>query len=708
MTGMRPSPLPAPPSLREIAQELGSPALNRIVAGYGEHHASIRRVLFMLLVTAWTIFWARFAGPATARNTLPIEAARLLPWVPALLWIAIAWATAIRLQWIRSGDLVDALGSIANVVGIGVMLHAAWNISISMIAVLPFTTILVGGRLGRRAFYACMAATVLVVGIAAPSGYWVSRPAFIPFALLLLCGLPMTVNRLLSTLAELSRAAIASRDAQSRFLATMSHELRTPLNTVIHAAALIDASRLGKDDQDSLQALRTNADGLLHRVNEVLDVAAIAAGRLRIVDDTFHLQAVLQQVVDMMQAPAARKRIQLQIEPGQAAGLQLAGDPGRLEQALTNLVGNAIKFTPPGGTVELCLQVADGCVRYRVSDSGIGIPDEDKARIFEPFFQVSSGHARRQEGVGLGLHIVRSFCELSGGSVRVDDRPAGGSTFTLELPLRRAEPGDTPATEPETLDALDDHRHRIAPLRCLVVDDNAPNRTIVARLLSRAGHTVAFAESGDEAIAALDKGQAFDLMLLDMHMPNLSGLESLATLSKQPARTRPAVAMLSADSDPAAAERALALGARAYLTKPVIISQLLALLEQVAQGAATATVPQQYAESRTDERISVAMIRRLGSADDVTRYLALSHGELLRCRDTLDEVEYDADARHRLLHDLRNLFAAIDRPEGAVACRALEDAWERDADVDTHALRLRCEIDAALDYLEAQPEFATA
>lgn len=706
MAGMRPSHLPAPPSLRAIAQELGSPALNRIVAGYGEHDASIRRVLFMLLVTAWTIFWARFAGPATARNTLPIEAARLLPWVPALLWIAIAWAVAIRRRWIRSGELVDALGSIANVVGIGVMLHAAWNISISMIAVLPFTTILVGGRLGKRAFYACMAATVLVVGVAAPSGYWVSRPAFIPFALLLLCGLPMTVNRLLSTLAELSRAAIASRDAQSRFLATMSHELRTPLNTVIHAAALIDASRLGEDDQEALQALRTNADGLLHRVNDVLDVAAIAAGRLRIANDAFHLQAVLQQVLDMMQAPAARKRIQLQIEPAQVEGLQLLGDPGRLEQALTNLVGNAIKFTPPGGKVELQVQVVDGGMRYRVSDSGIGIPDQDKARIFEPFFQISSGHARRQDGVGLGLHIVRSFCQLSGGDVRVDDRPGGGSTFTLELPLRRAEPGAAPAAEPDTLEALDDHRCRIVPLRCLVVDDNAPNRTIVARLLRRAGHTVAFAENGDEAIAALGEGQAFDLMLLDMHMPNLSGLETLAALSRLPAGTRPAVAMLSADSDPIAAEQARAMGARAYLTKPVIIPQLLALLEQVAQGS-TPTIPPRPAQPPADERISVAMIRRLGDVDDVARYLALSHGELLRCRDVLDEAD-DTDTRRCLLHDLRNLFAAIDRSEANAACRALEDAWESDVDVDTHALRLRCEIDAALDYLEAQPEFASA
>jgi len=383
----------APLSLRRIAEQLGNKQLNTLVATYGEYNASQRRVMFLMIVSAWTLYWARFSGPGSVRNTLPFEASLLLPWMP----LALVWMLAIRFRLVPRNDLSDGFGAAANILGIGLMLHVAWNICIAMVVVMPFTTILVA-----------MLCTVAAVGLAAPQGYWVSRPAFIPFALLLLCGLPLTVNRLLATLTELSNAAIQSRSAQERFLAIMSHELRTPLNTVIHSSALIDTHHLPGEDLALLRAVQVNANALLQRVNEVLDVTAIAAGRLHILRRPYLLHGVLRQVREMMIQPAQAKGVLLRVSEGASSDVHLMGDAARLEQALTNLLTNAIKFTPAGGIVSLEVTTTAQSLRCVVSDTGIGIADVDKQSVFEPFFQagVKPAHTSAHGGVGLGLHIA--------------------------------------------------------------------------------------------------------------------------------------------------------------------------------------------------------------------------------------------------------------------------------------------------------------
>ncbi|MEW5833834.1 MAG: ATP-binding protein [Pseudomonadota bacterium] len=698
----RSSPAPST-SLRQIARRLSNERLDRVVAGYGERQASPRRVGFLVLVSLWTVWWARFAGPPSQNNTLPLEAARLLPWVPLLLWLSIVWAAGIRRGWIPDGDRIDTAGAIANVLGIGLMLHLAWNISISMIAVLPFTTILVGARMGRRAFLACMASTVLVVGLAAPPGYWVVRPAFIPFALLLLCGLPMTVNRLLALLAEVSQSALASRDAQGRFLATMSHELRTPLNTVIHASSLIDTERLSAEDRESLRAVQANARSLLQRVNDVLDVAALSAGRFGLAREPFALRRVVRQAYDMIKPLADRKQLAISLHDDTPAGLLAIGDAGRLEQVLTNLLGNAIKFTPEGGSMSLCVACTDRKIVIEVADSGPGIRAEDKARIFDPFVQASAGHARRQDGVGLGLHIVQGFASHSGGTVEVRDREGGGSVFRLELPLEQAPAGTPLRGDTDTLQLLEEHRRHSPPRHCLVVDDNEANRQVITRLLERAGHVVATARSGTEVMARLRRGEAFDLLLLDVHMPDMTGLDVLSALAAtSPAlpRRQPRVVMLSADADTEVVQRALAMGASSYLTKPIAVDQLLAAVGGAAEGRGTGTVP---APNGATGRISIDLLRALAPADEVRRYIRLGHRELSRLDRMLEESGNGADAAG-LLHEMKNVFLAIGDDDGEALCSHLRDAIRSGSGEKEAKERLRQHVRIALDGLWRQLE----
>lgn len=696
-----------PLSLRRIAEQLGNRQLNTLVATYGEYNASQRRVIFLMIVSFWTLYWAWFAGPGSARNVLPIEASLLLPWMPLALGLALAWMLAIRFNLVPRNDLSDGFGATANILGIGLMLHVAWNICIAMIVVMPFTTILVGARLGRRAFLVAMVCTVAAVGLAAAPGYWVSRPAFIPFALLLLCGLPLTVNRLLTTLTELSNAAILSRNAQERFLAIMSHELRTPLNTVIHSAALIDTHQLPDEDLALLRAVQANANALLQRVNEVLDVTAIAAGRLHILRRPYLLHAVLRQVREMMIQPAQAKGVLLRISESASSDLHLVGDAARLEQSLTNLLTNAIKFTPSGGIVSLEVTTTAQSLRCVVSDTGIGIADADKQSVFEPFFQagVKPAHTSAHGGVGLGLHIVKSFCDLSGGGISVRDRPGGGAIFSMELPLIRASAQTRSLAEVETVNSLETHRQHVRPLTCLVVDDNEPNREIIGKLLRRAGHEVLFAADGRLALELLRGGQHADLVLLDMHMPGPSGMQVLGELRDQPVASKPAVAMVSADSDPEVVERAIGLGAIAYLTKPIMIPRLLGLLECVA-GQTTQRIAGQLASSARDgsRPMSIELVRSLCTAAEVTRYLQMSEAGLERGWNQLSAAS-DAEARSSCIHDLKNVFLAIGRQRGVTACSRLRRAWAAGGDASNALNRLRAEVIATRAYLAEQPEF---
>jgi two-component system sensor histidine kinase RpfC len=698
---MNPGTAEAPPSsLRLIAQRLRDGGLARLVASYGEYHVSVRRVFLLALTIGWCIYWQYLAPPSHSTLVLGHEAGRLRPWAELSFGLSLAWMGAVRLRLVHTTEIVDGAGAAANVLGIGMLLSLAWNLCISFVTLLPLATIMVGTRFGRRMFFAFMAGSVLTLGLAAPPHYWVDRPAFIPFALVLLVGLPLTVYRLLGTISAISQSALRSRDAQSRFIATMSHELRTPLNTVVHAASLIDTAALDASDRQLMHALRANANALLQRVNDVLDVAAIDAGRLHFSREPFLVANVLGQVRDVVGPLAHQRGVRLRTIQGRGLDDAMLGDPGRIAQVLINLGTNAVKFTPSGGDVGIELRLADnGLMQPRllctVTDTGSGVPDEMKTRIFEPFYQTSDGLVRRHDGTGLGLHIVRSICQQLGGRIAVGDNPGGGSVFTAALPLERAAPEQAVAEPLDTVSALDAHRARVPAITCLVVDDNRSSRDMLGHLLRRAGHRVVFASSGEEGLRAMDGIHQPDLVFLDMHMPDISGLDVLAGYRRRHPRQRTPIVMLSADSDPEAIEQALAQGATAYLTKPISIERLLALLRQVGTTAGHAAPSVPETTPRPAES-SLSLICRIATPEQRRTYLQSWQTELQQDSDELltGLRTRDRAATSARLHRLQNAFLVMGRGEAVTLCTQLREAIHAEHGIEPALAALQAELQA--------------
>lgn len=665
-----------PVMLSEVAERLRNPRIDRIVASFREHHVSLVRTVLLGFIVVWTAAW--LDGPPNMAR----ESHLVFPTALGLFVTSTLWMLVVRARWLDVTPRIDAVGQVANFGMVALLLHHAFMLCITVTAVLPFLSVAVGTRYSRRAFAASVVASVAILAVSAPDGYWVSRPAYALYALTLTVVLPMTLYRVIDALREVSAEAIASREAQHRFISMMSHEMRTPLSTVIHSASLIDTSVMNDDQRRLVALLSTSANALLHRVNAVLDVASFAGGSFQLRQQPFAFDEVLTTVGAVCRPFAAEKRIAFSVARDASVEGVFTGDPGRIEQVLSNLASNALKFTPPGGTVDVRVELAEGVggrdpvITCTVIDTGIGIADADKQRIFDPFQQVSVGESRRQEGVGLGLYIVRNVSGQMNGHLEVTDNPLGGSVFTWRFPLPRAAHGARSLADVPLVDMLDAHRARVAPQRCLVVDDNAANREIVGRILERAGHEAVFSASGDEALARMERG-AFDLIFMDLHMPGSSGWDVLAHIEvRRRTQAVPPIVMLSADSSQDAVRIAFKAGARAYLTKPIAAQRLMDVIEAIAAERSLASAAKAWQpelpgfEIRTGNVAPLDEMRALASPAEFAGFLDLcataSDGHVDALRDAM--LARDIASASESLHALRNVLGNLGVPGANRVC----------------------------------------
>jgi signal transduction histidine kinase/ActR/RegA family two-component response regulator len=378
------------------------------------------------------------------------------------------------------------------------------------------------------------------------------------------------------------RAEAASR-AKSEFLSRMSHELRTPLTAIIGFAQLLETEPLTQIQLDQVRLIASAGDHLLELVNTVLDQARIEAGKLVLEVVAFDLPDLVAAVATMIDRQAAAKGLAFETVVAPDLPRRLLGDPTRLRQVLINLLANAVKFTERG-SVMLHLTAAEGMLEFSVRDTGMGMDEAARGRIFQAFSQADESVARRFGGTGLGLLITRDLLRAMGGDMVVESAPGVGSCFKGRLPLRLApdESGPAPTGRPDPAQSLR-ATARLAGRRVLVVDDNAVNRTLATALLERMGIIVDSADDGRSALVRIAAG-GYDLVLMDMEMPGMDGLSATRALrSDEAAHGRPSLPVVALTANAMAEDRArcAAAGMDGYVAKPIGVAQLRAELERL-------------------------------------------------------------------------------------------------------------------------------
>lgn len=382
---------------------------------------------------------------------------------------------------------------------------------------------------------------------------------------------------------DLERARTAAErasESKSRFLAQMSHEIRTPLNGVLGMAELLADTRLDPDQTEMLQTIRTSGDSLLGLINEILDLARVESGRLALDPVPFDLHALLGRVQAVHGVLAARKGIALSVDCALPSGEHRLGDETRLLQILHNVVGNAVKFTETGTVTLQVLPAAEGGdagLVIHVRDTGIGMTPDQVARVFDPYEQAEAGTARRFGGTGLGMAIVRAMIGLMGGEIALASTPGAGTEVTLTLPMPRVAeaPRLAPAAAAPPAEAL-------AGCRVLLADDSPTNRRVLELMLARMGISPAFAQDGIEA-CDLWKEQDFNLVLMDVEMPRMDGLEALSAMrrhSKAALRAEPRAIAVTANAMTEQVQSYLAAGFIDVLSKPISRSRLEETLQR--------------------------------------------------------------------------------------------------------------------------------
>jgi len=366
--------------------------------------------------------------------------------------------------------------------------------------------------------------------------------------------------------------------AKSEFLAMMSHEIRTPMNGVIGMTdLLLDTPGLSGEQKEYIEIIQKSGDSLLAIINDILDFSKIESGKTDLVEDPFDLVEIVTETVQIVKPLAREKKLDVRMCVEDAIPTPVYGDAYRLKQVLTNIIGNAVKFTSEGG-VEVKVGVKEQCgnnvqLYFKVKDSGIGIPLERKQQLFEPFYQLENFMTRKPQGTGLGLAISKKLVELMQGEIWIEESNEPGTIFifTAQFKLNNGEENNSVDQQQK--------KSRTSALRILVAEDNEVNQLVLSRIIEKKGHFVDHVADGVEAVEAV-KHNSYDVIFMDVHMPRLNGFEATKVIKefKSP-EDCPYIIAVTANAVRGDMDKCLKAGMDAYVSKPIKIESIMQALE---------------------------------------------------------------------------------------------------------------------------------